>query len=287
MDEIFSFQKEKSCFEIKQDDLEKFAQASLNSEDNHIVDEQQSGYDDSRWAEKSKSIKARDNFTCQLCHAFNPSLEGHVILQQGDYETIHNYYWAGDNYYEIYVHVDFPLTITFHFSPGFHLVMPRLNVHHKVYYRNRKIWDYQDEELVTLCESCHHYVHSLKDIGIPIVEQDANGKITLVGRTTPKLYNPKIDHSDLGTFKPLTLVEEYLWENGLHGQELADFKKAKSEKKPWYNYHDMLNDEVMSISYFTSYDKSINNHTPEEIKVVVDYIVKDFIENILGFRKKE
>ena len=286
MDQNFSFRKEKSCFEIKQDQLEQFTQGNLNPENNHIVDEEQSGYEDSRWTEKSKEIKARDNYTCQLCHAFNPSLDGYVFLQQGDYETVHRYYWAGDNYYEIYVIGYSPLTISFHFFNSFHLVMPRLNVHHKVYYRNRKLWDYKDDELVTLCEDCHHYIHSLKNIGIPIVEENTNGKVTLIGRTQPKPYNPQIDHTDLGTFKPLALVEENLWGDELHGQELADFNKAKREKKPWYDYHEILNDEVMNISYFTSYDKRINNHTPEETRSVVDFIVKDFIENILGFRKK-
>lgn len=30
-----------------------------------------------------------------------------------------------------------------------------LNVHHKHYHKGRSPWDYGDEELVTLCESCH------------------------------------------------------------------------------------------------------------------------------------
>lgn len=30
-----------------------------------------------------------------------------------------------------------------------------LTVHHTVYWRNREPWDYNDDELITLCEQCH------------------------------------------------------------------------------------------------------------------------------------
>jgi hypothetical protein len=30
-----------------------------------------------------------------------------------------------------------------------------LNVHHKIYHKGRKPWEYEDRELVTLCEECH------------------------------------------------------------------------------------------------------------------------------------
>ena len=39
-----------------------------------------------------------------------------------------------------------------------------LEVHHLVYYRNRPIWQYTDQELVTLCRTCHHEVHHYKDV---------------------------------------------------------------------------------------------------------------------------
>lgn len=282
MDQNFSFRKEKSCFEIKQDQLEQFTQGNLNPENNHIVDEEQSGYEDSRWTEKSKEIKARDNYTCQLCHAFNPSLDGYVILQQGDYETVHDYYWAGDNYYQIHIKSNFSLSIIFRFKPYYHLVMPRLNVHHKVYYRNRKIWDYQDDELVTLCERCHHYVHALKNIGIPIVEQDANGKITLVGRTSPKPYNPQIDHTDLSTFKPFSIVKENLWGYGLQGDDLIKFKRSKKQGKKWYDYQEVLDNDILDV-HSLSFEK-MSDKTHEEIKCVAEFIINDFINNILGYK---
>jgi len=36
-----------------------------------------------------------------------------------------------------------------------------LNVHHRYYQKGRKIWDYDDEALVTLCEKCHEKLHEV------------------------------------------------------------------------------------------------------------------------------
>ena len=33
-----------------------------------------------------------------------------------------------------------------------------LQVHHIIYYQNRMIWDYEDDELLTLCSTCHKNV---------------------------------------------------------------------------------------------------------------------------------
>ena len=156
----------------------------MDNESMSLIDETPLGYEDPKWIEKSNSIKARDNYTCQLCHTFNPSLGDFIFVKQGEYDTIHHYYWAGTSKYDIQVR-GYILIITFDFMPGFHLAMPRLNVHHKIYYRNRNLWDYPDDCLVTLCEDCHHYVHSLNDIGIPIVEEHSDGKTTLIGKTRP------------------------------------------------------------------------------------------------------
>lgn len=35
-----------------------------------------------------------------------------------------------------------------------------LNVHHKHYIKGRMAWEYSDDELVTLCESCHEDMHA-------------------------------------------------------------------------------------------------------------------------------
>lgn len=285
MDQIFNFQKsEKSSFEIKEASLEQLKMPGMDNESMSLIDETPLGYEDPRWIEKSNSIKARDNYTCQLCHTFNPSLGDFIFVKQGEYDTIHHYYWAGTSKYDIQVR-GYILIITFDFLPGFHLAMPRLNVHHKIYYRNRNLWDYPDDCLVTLCEDCHHYVHSLNDIGIPIVEEHSDGKTTLIGKTRPKQYQPILDHTDLGTFHPLALVEENRWGLELKGQDLIDYKRAEKENKQWFEYHNILDNNVVRISYFTAENRHMIKRTPEEIEKAANFIIKDFLENILGFSK--
>lgn len=285
MNNLFDFHKSgKPCFEIKQDNLEQIEMPNMVREHIHYAEERQMGYEDARWIEKSNSIKARDNYTCQLCHAFNPMYGGLIFVQQGEYETFHQYE-ADSSRYMIHVK-DYNFTINFDFFSGYHLAMPRLNVHHKIYYRNRRLWDYQDDCLVTLCENCHHYIHSLQEISIPIVEENSLGKNILVGQTQPKPYQPKLVHTDLGTFHPFALVKENIWGLGLNGQSQIDFKKAKAENKKWYDYHEILDNNVVRINYLYIGDSSFNNHTIEETRIVADFIIYDFIEHYLGFKKK-
>lgn len=244
-----------------------------------IAEESKTGYEDPRWVEKSNSIKTRDNDTCQLCHAINPTIEGGLFVQQGDYETLHQYF-TDDSIYQIHV-IEYGFPINFKFSYGFHLAMPRLNVHHKFYYRNRKLWDYQEDCLVTLCEHCHHYLHSLQSI--PVVEELMNGQTILVEEVQPKPY--QVDHTDLGAFRPFALVKENTWGVGLSGQSLEDFRRAKSENKKWYDYYNVLDDNVVKVEcMFVGDSRFNNNHTKEEARVVSSFIVKDFLENFMRMR---
>ncbi|MBR2236204.1 MAG: hypothetical protein IJ892_14260 [Prevotella sp.] len=249
-----------------------------------FIDERQTGYEDPRWIEKSNSIKARDNYTCQLCHAFNPMQEGGIFIRQGEYYTLH-YYDSEKSKYIIGVQ-NYDISINIDFMYGFYLAMPRFNVHHKIYYRNRKLWDYQDDCLVTLCEYCHHFIHSLNDVGIPIVEERKDGNTILVGKTQPKSY--VLNHTDLGTFKPFAIVKENRWGDGLADQDLADFRRAKSENKKWYDHCQTVNlNEILRIRTIKSYDPQCNKYTHEEIERVVKFIIYDFIGSILCLSKIE
>lgn len=290
MKQLFEFHKNnKTCFEIKEDYLRMVNMPNIIRGTMSIVEEsQQTGYSDPRWIEKSNLIKARDNYTCQLCHTFNPMYGGLIFVQQGEYETCHHYEEDSSRYM---IHVkDYNFTINFDFYSGYHLAMPRLNVHHKIYYRNRHLWDYQDDCLVTLCEECHNYIHSRKEISIPIVEENALGQIILIGKTPPKPYQPKLVHTDLGTFHPFALVKENLWGEGLSGQSMIDFKRAKGYNMKWYDYHETLDNNVVNINYKykinNNGDPRFTNRSTEDIKNVADFIIMDFIEHYLGFRRK-
>lgn len=283
MNGLFSFhKKDKTSFEIKEESLEHIKMPNKGNEPTSIIDEIQTGYDDPIWIEKSNSIKARDNYTCQLCHSFNPMQNCLIYIQQGEYETYHQY---DSRSYLIHVK-DYNFTLNFDFQPGYHLAMPRLNVHHKIYYKNRDLWDYPDDCLVTLCEHCHHYIHSLNEIVIPVFEENPSGHAIPTGRIRPKPYDSQLDHTDLGTFQPLALVKENKHGIDLTGQDAANYEMAKRANKKWYDYHEILGDDVIHINYLRCDDPQWNKHTPEEIKKVADFITSDFIENILGFSKK-
>ena len=286
MDSIFNkAKKNNSSFEISEDDLKKIEMPDMAKEPMDVSDENPSGYEDERWTKKSNYIKSRDNYTCQLCHVFNPMQIPPVVIKQGEYDTIHNYemHKYEDRYY-IFV-PNYKISITFTFYCSFHLVMPRLNVHHKIYYRNRNLWDYPDDCLVTLCENCHHYIHSLDSVTIPIIEEKANGQDVIIGKTPTRPYLNNLDHTDLGTFQPFAIVKENKWGEGLKGKDITDFYRVKSQNKKWYDYQITLDHTIMGINYTTCYNTSINNHEKEEIKKVAEFIIKDFIENILGYRE--
>lgn len=38
-----------------------------------------------------------------------------------------------------------------------------LNVHHKAYIKGRKVWEYDDDQLECLCETCHEETHTNKE----------------------------------------------------------------------------------------------------------------------------
>lgn len=38
-----------------------------------------------------------------------------------------------------------------------------LHVHHTQYIKDHKVWEYRDDQLITLCDTCHEGVHKLSD----------------------------------------------------------------------------------------------------------------------------
>ncbi len=56
----------------------------------------------------------------------------------------------------VIIAIPFPLL---HKEKWFYIYEGLLHVHHKTYYPNRDLWDYDDDDLVTLCEYCHNEIH--------------------------------------------------------------------------------------------------------------------------------
>lgn len=54
-----------------------------------------------------------------------------------------------------------------------------LNVHHLSYHQDRNIWDYEDWELMTLCENCHKDEHSSMDDLIAEIETLKSHGVTM------------------------------------------------------------------------------------------------------------
>lgn len=46
-----------------------------------------------------------------------------------------------------------------------------LHVHHKQYIKGREPWEYDDNQLVVLCESCHHEEHQGEDILMDVISR--------------------------------------------------------------------------------------------------------------------
>lgn len=54
-----------------------------------------------------------------------------------------------------------------------------LNVHHLSYHKDRNIWEYEDWELITLCENCHKEEHSTMDYIINEIESIKSRGVTM------------------------------------------------------------------------------------------------------------
>ena len=66
-----------------------------------------------------------------------------------------------------------------------------LNVHHLAYHKGRKIWEYEDWELITLCEKCHMSEHSYIDLIMEAIEA-----IKSRGATMMEIYSI-LSHIDI------------------------------------------------------------------------------------------
>lgn len=47
-----------------------------------------------------------------------------------------------------------------------HSKSEKLHVHHKIYIKSRKPWQYNDKDLITLCDTCHSWVHGTENVKV-------------------------------------------------------------------------------------------------------------------------
>lgn len=59
-----------------------------------------------------------------------------------------------------------------------------LHVHHRIYIKGRKVWEYENEQLETLCHKCHSHGHELRELldrMLASVNVDIGSVVGLVG----------------------------------------------------------------------------------------------------------
>jgi len=142
------------------------------------------------WLLKREKILKRDNFTCQICGTFNPSLgtvetcrygDGTVELHEYESSPGHSLYRLSSQRTGITIEMEFGLDW---------LVLPVMQIHHKRYIDNRKVWEYCDNDLITLCKKCHTSLH--EKIEIPVY--DLNEYLVERKKFAPEDYGSGHNH---------------------------------------------------------------------------------------------
>lgn len=113
------------------------------------------------WDKKRSDILDRDKFRCQNCQSFNAY-----------YNKYNELVWG---FFEMIIWEDLEGNIRFS-TPEKPTHKPdkeyQIHIHHKRYVKNRYPWEYENEDLITLCHHCHLKTH--KENEIPVF--DENGK---------------------------------------------------------------------------------------------------------------
>lgn len=215
-------------------------------------------YESEEWIQKRNEILKRDNYTCQCCHCFNPSL-GDVIINKQDYIELHSY-----NKYSGTYHIDnseYSIGIDISLGYGKKIVMPTLHVHHKCYIKGHKLWEYDDKYLITLCKKCHQTIHSMPEIKIPIFQEMNDGRMEQISTCSVKPI-PKqiINPEQIETFTPWSVVEEC---NGYYKEV-----------------------EMITPSYSGLFVKTFSQCPNANFNEIVSKIAEDFLQDYLGYYPK-
>jgi hypothetical protein len=157
-------------------------------------------YRTQEWLTKRKQILERDNYSCQLCGTFNPA-EGWVSVfnkKENDLE-LHNYDSNTCEY--IISSQKSGITLTIDYGWGIWLVTPILQVHHKRYIQGKSVWQYENDDLITLCKECHTEFHLKNEISI----FDADLNLSETKLLTPEDNSTGRSHN----FKPWVFINNY------------------------------------------------------------------------------
>jgi hypothetical protein len=121
------------------------------------------------WKHKRDTIVKRDNYVCRFCNIGTTYFikgSGHVFIHQ----EIHNeWLLCPDDSLGEFEYVAF----TESFIMDKQYIM---HVHHKHYVLSNLPWDYPDDDLITLCNWCHHKFHQENSVDV-FLNNDKTNKI--------------------------------------------------------------------------------------------------------------
>lgn len=157
-------------------------------------------YSEIEWQKKRTKILQRDNFTCKMCKTFNPSLGIVEILDdENGIVELHEYESSpGHSLYRL-SSSGTGQTISMDFGVNW-LVLPILQIHHIKYIESCEIWEYEDNDLITLCKTCHTQVHE----HLEIPTYDKTGKLIGKRKYEPENYSSGRNHN----YKPWIFIKQ-------------------------------------------------------------------------------
>jgi 5-methylcytosine-specific restriction endonuclease McrA len=196
-------------------------------------------YRTQEWLSKRNQILTRDNFTCQTCGTFNPS-EGWVSVYNKRDNDLELHYYDSNTCEYIISSQKSGITLTIDYGWGIWLVTPILQIHHKKYINGKQLWEYENDDLITLCNECHNETH--KKNKIPIFDKDNN----LIEN---KLFTPEDNSTGRKhNFKPWVFINNYTGE-----YEISAVHPSTSFFVMAEDIHRINELEVVAKSMYTSF----------------------------------
>ncbi len=117
-----------------------------------------------KWKAKRLEILERDNFTCSKCG--NVDFSKTFLSTYDEKGNLERYcYHNESNTLEQFFEKS-GITISHKFEYNEYPKIPIMNVHHKKYILNTNPWDYDNDDLITLCSDCHKKLHKKEKIPI-------------------------------------------------------------------------------------------------------------------------